>query len=286
MDKRGKDRGLKALWRWAKGLRGNYDVALVPHRSFRSAFLAWLARIPRRIGFENSQGRFLLTDLVAFDWRTHDSERNLKLLEALGIVPGKPEAGAAAPAAPEGFADKVASFGIRDGDVLVGMNPGSVWATKRWLPQGFAKVADELIGEFRCKVVLFGSPRDSAPVNAVARAMMHQPVNLCGKTDLKTLSHLISRCSLFVTNDSGPMHLASAYGVPVVAVFGPTTRELGFFPYGEKSVMVEADLPCRPCSLHGTSSCPLGHFNCMKDVTPDMVLAPCRRFLKGTLLSI
>jgi heptosyltransferase-2 len=279
MDKRGKEGGLFSLLGWGKKLKGQFDVALIPHRSFRSSFLAWLAGIPKRVGFDNSQGRIFLTDRVHFNWKTHDAERNMKLLEVLGVRDAAPEMVVPLEGSTESLDKILGSYGIRKGSILVGMNPGSVWNTKKWLPEGFARVADALIAEWDCEVLLFGSARDSGSVGEVTRRMKRRAVDLCGKTDLKGLAALISRCSLFVTNDSGPMHLATAAGVPVVAIFGPTTRELGFFPYGRKSVVVEVDLPCRPCTLHGGDLCPLDHFRCMKEVTPDMVLKPCRDFL-------
>lgn len=276
MDKKGKDRSWSALWRWGKSLRGKYDIAVIPHRSFRSALLAALAGIPKRVGFANSQGRMFLTDMVAFDWKTHDAERNLRLLEALGIRGGVPSVQVNSSADWKALAS---AHGLKENVSWVGMNPGSVWATKRWLPESFAAVADTLIREMKCQVILFGSGKDRPAVEAVAAGMKETPVNLCGKTDIKVLAALIARCRLFVTNDSGPMHLAGAARVPVVAVFGPTTRELGFFPYGPKSIVVELNLPCRPCSLHGGHECPLGHFKCMKDISPEIVLKACRDFL-------
>ena len=276
MDKKGKDRSVISLWKWGHYLRGKYDIAILPHRSFRSALLTALAGIPKRVGFANSQGRMFLTDLVDFDWKMHDAERNLRLLEPLGIR------GVMSPVQVNSSADWRAlacAHGLNENVPWVGMNPGSVWATKRWLPEGFASVADDLIREMKCHVLLFGSEKDRPAVEAVASHMKETPVNLCGKTDLKVLTAMIARCRLFVTNDSGPMHLASAALVPVVAIFGPTTRELGFFPYGPKSTVVELDLPCRPCSLHGGRECPLNHFKCMRDLTPEMVLKACRELL-------
>jgi heptosyltransferase-2 len=276
MDKKGKDRSIRSLWRWGQYLRGKYDMAILPHRSFRSALLTALAGIPKRVGFANSQGRMFLTDRVDFDWKMHDAERNLRLLEPLGIRGVTPSVKVNSSADWRALAS---AHELNENVPWVGMNPGSVWATKRWLPEGFASVADELIREMKGQVLLFGSEKDRPAVEAVTHAMKETPVNLCGKTDLKVLSALIARCRLFVTNDSGPMHLASAAQVPVVAIFGPTTRELGFFPYGPKSTVVELDMPCRPCSLHGGHKCPLNHFKCMRDVTPEMVLSACRNLL-------
>ena len=85
---------------------------------------------------------------------------------------------------------------------------------------------------------------------------------------------------LFITNDSGPMHIATAFDVPTLAIFGPTTRELGFFPYGEGHRVVEVkDLACRPCALHGGKKCPLGHFKCMKDIHADEVFRNAKEML-------
>lgn len=281
MDKRGKESGIFSLWNWAQRLRGRYDIVLLPHRSFRSAFLVWLAGIPKRIGFENSGGKIFLTDVVPFQWEMHDSNRNLRLLEALGIQAEEPVLKLPARESPFDFKQFCDSHHIPEGKMLIGMNPGSMWKTKRWLPEYFAQVADTLQKERNCQVILFGSDQDKTAVRSVCSFMKSPVINLCGKTDLKTLTSLISRCSLFITNDSGPMHLASAAGVPLVAIFGPTTRELGFFPLGDKSVVVELELPCRPCSLHGGDRCPLEHFKCMRDLRPEVVLRQCRLFLQS-----
>ncbi len=286
MDKRNADRGISALGQWSRKIRGKYSVALVPHRSFRSALLIWLSGIPRRVGFDNSQGKWFFTDRVTFDWEMHDSERNLKLLEVIGVKSARPVFQLAMSGSQETFNAFLKEQGIPSVAKIVGMNPGAMWNTKRWLPEGFAKVADSLIKEHQCSVILFGSGKDKPIIQSVISAMSGKAVNLAGKTDLRTLSFLISKCSLFVTNDSGPMHLACASGVPVVAVFGPTTRELGFFPYGEKSAVVELDMACRPCSLHGGNVCPLTHFKCMRDITPEMVLAPCRKFLSESVSKV
>lgn len=286
MDKRGKDRGFLSIFRWSKLLKNRFDIALLPHRSFRSAFLIWCAQIPKRIGFNISQGKWFLTDTVSFDWKTHDSERNLKLLETMGIKNIKPEIQVPLKSFSFDFDAFLKQYSIPKDSMIVGMNPGSVWKTKRWIPEYFAQVADKLIEEYHCNILLFGSPKDSEAVNAVVKSMKHTSVNLCGKTDLKSLVYLISKCQLFVTNDSGPMHLACASHIPVVAIFGPTTKELGFFPYGEKSKVIEIDCSCRPCTLHGGNQCPLGHFKCMRDVRPKMVYDACRAFLSKSTSNV
>ena len=279
-DKRGEHGGLLGPWKMAAELRKRgFDLAVIPHRSFRSALVAWLAGIPRRVGFAASAGRFLLTDAVPFAWLTHDLERNLALARPLG---GESKASAgegryvAPPPASAALAARLAEAGISPGARLAGVHPGAAWATKRWLPERFAELCRRLKAE-GLTPVLVGGPGDAALGGEIAGAS--GAVNLVGKTDLEELKSLMGRLSLFVTNDSGPMHLAAAAGVPVVAIFGATTRELGFFPYGSGHRVVEAPLACRPCGLHGAKSCPEGHFLCMRLLSVDAVHRACREAL-------
>ena len=275
-DKRGEHGGLFGTWKIARALkRRRFDLAVIPHRSFRSALVAWLAGIPRRVGFAASAGRFLLTDAVPFAWLTHDLERNLALARPLGgesrpfigeasyIVPPRPT-----PA----FAARLTAAGIAPDARLAGVHPGAAWATKRWLPERFAELCRRLKSD-GLTPVLIGGPADAALGAEIARES--GAADLVGQTDLEDLKSLMGRLALFVTNDSGPMHLAAAAGVPVVAIFGATTRELGFFPYGSGHRVVEAPLACRPCGLHGAKACPEGHFLCMRLLSVDQVHEAC-----------
>lgn len=276
-DKRGADRGLGGPWRVAARLKSRgFDLAVIPHRSLRSALTAYLSGIPRRVGFESSAGRFLLTDTVPFTWLMHDLERNLALLLPLGGAPA-PDAGESryleAPPLPAALEAALKDAGPR----LVGVHPGAAWNTKRWLPERYAALCARLREE-GLTPVLIGGAGDKALAAGIAR--QSGALDLTGQTDLNGLKALMGRLQLCVTNDSGPMHLAAAAGVPVVAIFGATTRELGFFPYGPGHRVVEAQLACRPCGLHGGRECPEGHFLCMTLVTVPQVLDACRAALR------
>jgi heptosyltransferase-2 len=279
-DKRGRHGGPLGAWRIAGELKTRgFDLAVIPHRSLRSALVARLADIPRRVGFSSSAGRFLLTDVVPFSWLAHDLERNLALAAPLGAASGtqQGESRYVSPAAPSpALARKLADAGLTDADRLVGVHPGAAWATKRWLPERFAELCRRLSAE-GLKPVLVGGPGDAALGAEIARDS--GAADLVGRTDLSELASLMGRLALFVTNDSGPMHLAAAAGTPVVAIFGATTRELGFFPYGPRHRVVEAELACRPCGLHGGRACPEGHFLCMRLLTVEQVHAACREAL-------
>lgn len=249
----------------------NFDLALIPHRSFRSALIARLARIPRRVGFEKSAGKFLLTQAVPFPWTTHDIERNLSLLSAL---PGRPPAGPEA-AYLYADADSLKSVlkrleketGGKPAEII-GIHPGSVWPTKRWPARRFKELCRRFFEEGYLPV-LVGGPQDQALCAEIGQAS--GALNWAGKTSVAELKALISRISLFITNDSGPMHIATGLGIPTLAIFGATTRELGFFPYGPRHRVIEKTLACRPCGLHGRKKCPRGHFLCMELISVDEV---------------
>ncbi len=272
-DKRGKDRSWGSQWKLIQRIKStSFDLAIIPHRSVTSALLARLAQIPRRIGFSASQGRWFLTDVVPFQWGVHDVERNLALLKVFGVQnPSgelwlKPESDT-----DQRVGSRLQAAGVRPNDKIVGINPGSVWATKRWLPEGFAAVADRLIRESGAKVIFVGSSKDAITIGQILSVMKEKPINWVGETTLKELVATIARCRVFLTNDSGPLHIAVASQVPTVALFGPTTRELGFFPYGSGHMVIEKELPCRPCGLHGANKCPLDHFKCMKEISAEEV---------------
>ncbi|OGR58078.1 MAG: hypothetical protein A2X36_16265 [Elusimicrobia bacterium GWA2_69_24] len=316
-DKRGAQAGVSGLWGLARDLRSRgFDLAFVAHRSLRSALLVWLARIPHRVGFSSSAGAFLFHQTVAFPWGMPEVERNLALL--LALKPGlRAERGDAlylkgpAPAAPSGDAsdevglrERLRREGVEPGQVLVGIHPGSVWETKRWLPERFARLTARLTREAGARVVFIGGAGDPplvAGILALAgvpalsgsgerppsedRAPLRPALDWTGKTTLPELMLLASRLDLLITNDSGPMHIAAASGVPTIALFGPTTRELGFFPYGDGHRVVEKDLACRPCGLHGSRRCPEGHFLCMRLIGVDEVFRHARELLAGRAAS-
>jgi heptosyltransferase-2 len=158
---------------------------------------------------------------------------------------------------------------------LLAVAPGAAWLTKRWPPAGFAAAASELASRYNMKVILLGSSEDSAACGAVERALDDRVkrVNLAGKLPLMTTAAAVAESGLLLTNDTGLMHMAAAVETPVVSVFGCTTRHLGYFPYrAPKARVVETGLYCRPCTHNGRRCCPLGHFRCMKDISPEKVV--------------
>src|SRR5438552_3847285 len=155
---------------------------------------------------------------------------------------------------------------------------GTMWATKRWAPEGFAAVIAALAAEgARC--VVLGAPDEAALAEEIDRLAGGRATVLAGRTDLATLVAVVDRLALLVANDSAPMHIACARGVPVVGVFCATTPALGYGPWGPRAAVVEADLACRPCARHGGRRCPRGTEDCMRLVAPAAVLAAARAAL-------
>jgi heptosyltransferase II len=267
-DKRGGERGLGNLVRLAGRLRRErYEAAYLPHRSLRSAVLARLARVPRRVGFSDGWPVFY-TESHARPGAGPESQRLLALLG--------PEGGAESllPRLYPSPADQDAAdvFLRRAGITgpFVALAPGSIWGTKRW--PYYRDLAARLSQD--TAVVVVGGPEDSALGDAVAEAGGgSRERSACGKLTLPQSAALIGRAELIVTNDSAPLHLATAMGTPVVALFGPTVPAFGFGPLGARDIVLELqELACRPCSDHGPQTCPLGHHRCMQDLPVARVL--------------
>ena len=282
-DKRGADAGIRGLLRLRARLReGHFDVALALHKSLRTGLLLALARVPRRIGFRQSAGWFLYHDLVRRDRSLHDVERNLSIVSALGIDPAADPARllvVPTAAAVARFDALLRERGATVDRRLVGVAPGSVWATKRWTVEGFAEVAAALQRDGH-RVLLLGAPSERSIAAEVERRCGGVAINLCGLTDVGMLVAAVDRCSLLVCNDSAPMHIAVARRVPVVALFGPTHPRQGYGPYSDQATIVQRDLDCRPCGRHGAQRCPIGTHECMRAIAASEVLAAARRFLE------
>jgi heptosyltransferase-2 len=275
-DKRGEDRGYEGLRRAVKRIQeGEYEAALIPHRSIRSALLGRMGRIPERIGFDRSAGWFLMTKTVRYEPSQHEIERNLGLLTPLGLRWTGRELPQLYPSRID--VETVDRF-LKDSEALdhhplVGVAAGSVWKTKRWLETRYVELVAKLAHNGSI-VILVGGQEDAPLCEAIkAQAESPQVLIAAGRMSLLQSAELIRRCELLVTNDSAPMHLAVAMRTPVVAIFGSTVPEFGFAPYGERDVVIQTNgLSCRPCSIHGSQRCPIKTFVCMENISTAAVL--------------
>jgi heptosyltransferase-2 len=271
-DKRGSDKGASGLLRLARTLRTEDPdgTAYLAQGSIRSALLARAAGYRRRIGFDTSPGRFLYTRTVRFRREVHHAERLLRLADDRADL---------APARlrprlyPSGTDRAAVDALLRSPNVqrpLVALAPGSVWATKRWPYYGALAAALR----DTARVVIVGSADDTPLAGDILRATENDAIDATGRLTLLGSAELIGRCRALVTNDSAPLHLASAMNTPTLAVFGPTVPGFGFGPLAVKSAVAQHQaLPCRPCHPHGPRTCPLGHWRCMRDLAVADVLA-------------
>jgi lipopolysaccharide heptosyltransferase II len=181
---------------------------------------------------------------------------------------------------PELFLRENSTTQLGDGINYIGLCPGSKHFTKRWPPEYFIHLGNELV-KLGFKIVLFGGKSDKDLCNTISGSIQGC-INLQNDDQLLQTAADIKQCKLILTNDSGLMHTASAVGVPLIAIFGSTVREFGFFPVGAQNLIFEnKSLSCRPCSHIGKSSCPKKHFKCMKEITPEFVLNQLLKFKEG-----
>jgi heptosyltransferase-2 len=280
-DKRKSARGARGFLRMAATLRARrYSSAYLAQGSVRSGALALASGIADRVGFQTSAGRAFYTTRIAAPENIHHAARLLSLGtrdplrdisdDALRprLYPGITERDAV---------DRLIESERATDDQLIAVAPGSVWATKRW--PGFAELARTLANDYR--VVVIGADSDRPLADEILSATDGRAIDAAGRLSLLASAELIRRSALLVTNDSLPLHLASAMNTPTVAVFGPTVPEFGFGPLATKSAIAGlAGLTCRPCDRHGPRQCPLGHWRCMREITPTTVGVLVRDLLR------
>lgn len=157
----------------------------------------------------------------------------------------------------------------------IGVNASARWHTKEWLPERYAALIERITQSESIRVVLLGDTAASATNHAIldglSPAARDRVIDCTGRCSLRALFAAIRLCRMLITTDSAPLHIAQAQGIPVVALFGPTVSSFGFWEPREHDVLIEKKLSCRPCSLHGTMTCPKKHFRCMRDITVDQV---------------
>ena len=277
-------RGPRGFWKLAAKLRAEgFDAAILLQNAFHAAWMAWCARIPVRIGYARDGRRALLTDAVEPPQPAaygHQSYYYLQLLYRAGLIPERRPVRnpriALQDAEHEWARRHLARNGLGGQRVLVGINPGAFFGpAKRWLLSRYAQVADRLIGALHADVLIFGSRAERPLAEEIARSMKHTPLVLSGDTSLRQLMALLAQCRVVISNDSGPMHLAAALGLPVVAIFG-STEERATGPLGPLARVVKRHVACSPCGLR---ECPID-LRCMTNVTVDDVYVAALSIVK------
>ncbi len=246
-----------------------YDQAIILPNSLKSALIPWLAKIPQRTGFRGEMRYGVLNDL-----RKLDEQALPKMVERFAALALDRDTQLPHPLPMPRLSANLANSKIivkkyiltEDKPIAI-FCPGAEYGpAKRWPAQHYGSLAKHAAQQGYA-VWLIGSPKDAAIGEAIVRASGHECVNLCGKTSLEDAIDLISTAALVVTNDSGLMHVAAALDRPMLALYGSSSPAFTP-PLSAQARIVKIDIPCSPCFKR---ECPLGHFNCMQQLTPEYV---------------
>ena len=281
--------GLDRIWTVGSGMREwmslvsklrqeQFDLVVDLQGLFRSAALAWTTGCPTRIGFANARegSPLFYTHRVQVETPDmHAVDRYLLVAHALCLEKSSPPEFHLQDrqADRDEVARLLARHGLQAGTRWIAVNASARWPTKRWPPEFFAAVADQIEQENLGRIVLIGGPDEQETAKIVAAQMRLSPVNLTGTTMPAVLPALLRSTALLLTNDSGPMHIAAAVKTPVVALFGPTSpRRTG--PYGSEHRVLRRELPCSPCFKRTCRNSI--HLECLKTIDPDTVMEAVR----------
>ena len=285
-DPTGTHAGLRGRERLVQELRGlKFDVALLLQNAFDAAWLAWRAGIPERIGYARDGRSLLLTKRIAVPRRgeipLHEQFYYLELVRRAGWIDSLPsESLVRLTVSPEDGVraeGMLRSAGVRASVTRVAIGAGASYGSaKCWPPERFAAFVNRFRQHADADVMLFGTAAERTVSDAITAGIEGPTISLVGATAIADLPALLSRCQLFVGNDSGAMHVAAAVGLPVVAIFGPTDSH-GTAPITPRCTVVQEKPYCSPCFLR---RCPIDH-RCMTRVMPKAVDAAARTWLSS-----
>lgn len=279
-DKRKSEKGLLGLLSCSGKLKlRKFDIAYSLHKSFRTAVLLWMSKIPIRYGFSTASLPWLYTKTSPRADLDHEVLRNLAIFRNIAKEP-------------KNLSSELSLYypvksAMRASELLaplkssrvVGVAPGSVWLTKRWTEEGFRAVIEQLLSD-DYSVVMIGGPSDAEVAQKIWPNEHPQVLNLVGKTTLAESAAIVADLPLLITNDSAPLHMASALGTPVISLFCATIPEFGYGPWKTQSeVLGVSGLSCRPCGRHGAQSCPTGTHACRNQLGAEEVYSACQRML-------
>ncbi len=281
-DFRGKHSGWLGREKLASELRKEkFAVAVLLQNAFDAAWLALRAGIPERIGYARDARGPLLTRAIAVpragEIPKHESHYYLELLRRAGWMNASP------PIAPirlritdEALANAESALraaGARENSWRCAIAPGASYgAAKCWPPERFAQLADRLISDCGADVIFFGTPGEKDIAARILSQMKSRAVSLVGETSMRDLAAYFARCSAFIGNDSGAMHVAAAAGLPVIGIFGSTDPE-GTAPVTQEFTLIREPVSCSPCFLR---QCPVDH-RCMTRISADSVFQAAAR---------
>ena len=276
-----RQKSFKYLRASARNLRDfHFDLGILLTNSFASALLFTMAKIPQRWGYKKDGRGILLTKGILAKRKenhVHQAHYYLNLLSSLGLEEFPEEF--SLPVDQREMARTEAWLESQNVPIkkpLVIINPGAYYGSaKRWPAEKYAELASLLQNRIQAQILIVGSDDDAPLAEAISSRMSQCPLVLTGQTSLPQLASLIRSADLFVTNDSGPMHLANSLKTPLVALFGPT-EPARTGPLQQPALVIHKGAPCWPCSYR---QCPFDH-RCMMAISPEEVFQACRKLLR------
>lgn len=278
IDKKGRDNSLLALMACARRLsKMDFDVVINLHPNERCSFICAFTKTKLRVGTTHTMFRPLWDVFIPLDRTIHAADMYLDVLHELGVQDIQHNGLEIFPS--EDHMKQAENFwrdnGVFGTDKLVGFNIGSAVVTKRWAPERFAQVADTLAAK-GYKPVFFGGTMDEEMVQEAVALMKTTPIVATGAFTIGTLAAAMRRCSLIITNDSGPMHVAISQKVPIVAMYGPSSPKL-YGPYTKDAIIVTAVPPCMGCAGGMKHKC--DDMQCMTRLTVAQVVEAAEKML-------
>lgn len=283
-DDKAAHRGLKGRFRLSGEIKEKgFDLAILFQNSFDAAFLAFLSRIPERAGYARDLRGGLLTRPIPVSKeikKKHQACYYLNIIDALGPAGtnGSPTPRIYLSGDEKAWAEEfLKKNGLRDA-VLAGVAPGASYGpAKRWAPESYAGVLTELSKHYGAVPIIFGGGEDAEVCKRVSEGVRVKHLNLAGSVSLRQSMSLLENLKVFITNDSGPMHISAALGVPTVAIFGSTDPTLTG-PLGEYTKVITKNAECSPCF---DRACRFKHYKCLTSIEPQEVYASAEVFIKG-----
>ena len=261
-----------------------YSIAIDAHNVARSRFIFNRLNVPTKVRLKKEGiKKFLLINfkLNLYEKRTRLIERYGELVQSLGLEGFDPIRPMKLSAAHESRADSmIDEFGLKAGDI-VALAPGSKWKTKRWPAERFAEVT-RMLYNMGLSPVLIGGVEDIETCRKVKILSSVDAKDISGKTSVLETAAMLKKIRFLITNDSAALHIAESVGTPVIAIFGPTVEEFGYFPRLQKSIVLQRKLWCRPCSRTGSRRCILGSRPCLTGIEVDDVLEAATRLADET----
>ncbi|MDD7410366.1 glycosyltransferase family 9 protein [Fusobacterium gastrosuis] len=271
-DKHGNDKGFSAFIKLTFSLRAKkIDLCLCPHRYFRSSILSFFSGAKIKIGYDVASLSFLFTEKIKYDKTKHEVEKLLSFVDKsekryeLEMYPD------------QNNINNIKKFIGKTNKKIITIAPGSKWFTKKW-PEEYFKTLIKNLSEVEDFLIVISGGEEEKEINL---ELSPKVIDLRGKISLLDLAALCKISDLVISNDSAPIHIASAFPkTKIFGIFGPTVKEFGFFPWSKNSTVFEVNnLYCRPCGIHGGNSCPEKHFRCMREILPESLEREIKNYL-------